>query len=380
MAHWAFAFYGREMIFKAVKPKSNQKTIFALIFILGFIYITGPFLVSVSLGAVIAIVSAPLMGFLVNRGWRKRLAAFTVTLGLTLAFVIPTTWLLIVGSQTAFSQLKGMNLSDEGSLTQLAYTPRFTKLVTTVTRSLNLPEGAILQGARRALHNVTSFFTTLFGDIVYQLPEIAVGVLALILAIYYFLADGNHVVGFLRTNSPYPQEATEKIEFAVKDASYSVIVATFLSAISQTALMTAGVWATGTPNAALIGLFTFLFAFLPIIGTAPISLGVTIYHFAIGNSQAGAIMLAVALAVSLVDNIVHLMVLKNRSHIHPLIGFVAVFGGLKVLGFGGIFLGPVLAAITLELIPILIRDQKKEPPMPTLEVAPREIQVARGPG
>ncbi|HEX4925606.1 MAG TPA: AI-2E family transporter [Bdellovibrionales bacterium] len=368
------------MIFRSVnKTKSSQKTVFALAFILGFLYITGPFLVSVSLGAVIAIVSAPLMVFLVNRGWRKRVAAFTVTAGLTLAVVIPTTWLLIVGSQTAFTQLKGMRLSDEGSLSQLAYTPKFTKAVSSLTRTLNLPEGAILQGARRALHDVTSFFAELFGDIVYQLPEIAVGVLALILAIYYFLADGHRVVGFLRTNSPYPQESTEKIENAIKDASFSVIVATFLSAISQTILMTGGVWVTGTPNAALIGLFTFLFAFLPIIGTAPISLGVTIYHFALGNSSAGLVMLGVALAVSLVDNVVHLFVLKNRSHIHPLIGFVAVFGGLKVLGFGGIFLGPVLAAITLELIPILIRDQKREPPTTTLEVAPHDIQVRRGP-
>ncbi|MEQ1875864.1 MAG: AI-2E family transporter [Bdellovibrionia bacterium] len=360
------------MILKTVSNAKNiQKTAIALLFIFAFVYITGPFLVSVALGAVIAIVAQPWVKKLVARGWGHRTASGALTALLALAAVLPTAGLLIVGLQSAFEELRALHLKGT-SLGDFAYTPGFRKMIGAVTRALYLPQDSILEGARRMMGDVVGFLSKFFGDLLYQLPEFTVALVALILAIYYALADGPKIIGFLRANSPYPSASTSKVFTAVRDASYSVIVATFISAISQTVLMGAGIWLTATPNAALAVLFTFLFAFLPVFGTAPISIGVVAYHLATGHGTEAAIMLAVGIAVSLIDNVVHVVVLKNRSHIHPLIGFVAVFGGLKVLGFGGIFLGPVLAAITMELIPILIREQKKQNTSHTLKVAAQD--------
>jgi predicted PurR-regulated permease PerM len=361
------------------KQKAMMKALFAFLIIGSFIYVTGSFFVPVGLGAVIGIVALPLVLKLTNRGWGKRIASFVVTIGITLSILIPTTSLLVVGGQAAFEQLNALKVSETGSIENLAYSPGFKKMVTSVSNALGLPAGGLLQSARKAFLDVAEFISTLFGEIIYQLPAIAIGLLAIILAIYYTLNDGHRVVSFCRANSPFDSGSTERIFQAIRDASYSVIVATFFSALSQTLVMTLGVWFTGTPNTALIGLFTFLFAFLPIVGTAPISLGVVAYHFAMGHSTEGLVMLGVGLVVSVVDNVVHLVVLKHRSHIHPLIGFVAVFGGLKVLGFGGIFIGPVLAAITMELIPVLIRDHKQSAPSTTIEVAPQEVQLQHRP-
>jgi predicted PurR-regulated permease PerM len=57
--------------------------------------------------------------------------------------------------------------------------------------------------------------------------------------------------------------------------------------------------------------------------------------------------------VSTVDNLVRAAVLKGAADLHPLLAFLAAFGGLQVFGFLGIFLGPILAVlflVTLELL------------------------------
>jgi predicted PurR-regulated permease PerM len=37
--------------------------------------------------------------------------------------------------------------------------------------------------------------------------------------------------------------------------------------------------------------------------------------------------------------------LRGTVHLHPLVAFIAAFGGIQTLGFLGVFLGPILAAV-----------------------------------
>jgi predicted PurR-regulated permease PerM len=347
------------MILKTVSRfKGTQRILVAIFFIAGFVYISGPFLATIAMGAVLAIVLAPFFRRLRNRNWSPRMASGLLTVGLTLTLLVPTALLTVFGGRAAFVQLQDLNIERYGSLEGLAESPRFRKVLLKLTDWTNLPPDAVFSGSKKALGQITATFSKLFGDLIYQIPEIVISLVAMVLAIYYFLADGHRIQYFLKENSPFNRESTQLIFTAVENACFSVIVATFLSALAQTLLMAFGAFITATPNVALVGVFTFLCAFLPVLGTAPMSLGLFIYHLSLNHPTSAILIALIGLIVSLIDNVIHIVVLRNRGNLHPLVGFIAVFGGLQVLGVTGLFLGPIVAALAIAVLPILLRETK----------------------
>ena len=56
--------------------------------------------------------------------------------------------------------------------------------------------------------------------------------------------------------------------------------------------------------------------------------------------------------VGTLDNVIRTWVLNNDAKLHPLLAFVCVLGGLKVMGLWGVFVGPVVAACLHTLLEI----------------------------
>ena len=56
-----------------------------------------------------------------------------------------------------------------------------------------------------------------------------------------------------------------------------------------------------------------------------------------------------AVVIGLVDNLLYPSLVGNRLRLHTLVVFFAVVGGLSVFGAAGLFLGPALVTLGLEL-------------------------------
>ena len=61
--------------------------------------------------------------------------------------------------------------------------------------------------------------------------------------------------------------------------------------------------------------------------------------------------------IALVDSLVRPIFLRGSTNLHPLLAFVAAFGGLQVFGFMGVFLGPIIAGLFVAMVQVL----KEEP-------------------
>jgi len=73
------------------------------------------------------------------------------------------------------------------------------------------------------------------------------------------------------------------------------------------------------------------------------------------GGHAGAVLLMSSVLTSLADNVVRPWVLKGGANLHPLMGFVAAFGGLQLLGLSGLFLGPIVAGLFLAAVKLRSR-------------------------
>ena len=75
--------------------------------------------------------------------------------------------------------------------------------------------------------------------------------------------------------------------------------------------------------------------------------GATLYLFATGHPGGGIVMGVAGVLIGLSDNIVRPWAQGSQDNMHPLVALLAIFGGLEVLGFSGVFIGPVVAACAL---------------------------------
>jgi predicted PurR-regulated permease PerM len=185
----------------------------------------------------------------------------------------------------------------------------------------------------------------LFGTVLTRVPMLAMGLVVMIVSLFFFLVDGRRILRFIRDASVFTVEETEELIRSTGAMCRSVILATVFSGVGQALLFGVGSAICGVPNAPLIGLLTFLASFIPIIGAVPLTFGVAIYQGLDRGLGWGITLAVIAAATALVDNFIRPLVLKGGGNLHPLLAFVAAFGGLQVFGFVGVFLGPILAGM-----------------------------------
>jgi predicted PurR-regulated permease PerM len=70
----------------------------------------------------------------------------------------------------------------------------------------------------------------------------------------------------------------------------------------------------------------------------------------------GIILLAVGVfIISSVDNFLRPLIVGVKTHIHPLLLFFTVIGGIQAFGMIGVITGPLIASLCLTLIEIYLR-------------------------
>jgi predicted PurR-regulated permease PerM len=88
---------------------------------------------------------------------------------------------------------------------------------------------------------------------------------------------------------------------------------------------------------------TAIASFVPMIGTALVWVPIAASIFFSGQPGAALTFLALsAFLVATLDNFIRPVLLHDRLKIHPLLIFFAILGGLKIFGFNGILLGPLV--------------------------------------
>ena len=102
-----------------------------------------------------------------------------------------------------------------------------------------------------------------------------------------------------------------------------------------------------------------LCALLPVIGTAIVLLPAISMLVFSGHWIKGLILLAWAMiVVHPVDNLLRPYLIGGRTKLSTLYVFFALLGGLKVFGPLGVFIGPIVLAITMALFGFL-REEKR---------------------
>ncbi len=170
---------------------------------------------------------------------------------------------------------------------------------------------------------------------------------------YYFLVDGERIVALVQSLIPGSEEKKEEVLARVSLILKAVFYGTLLTALVQGVLATLIYLILGVPGYLLWGVLTAVASFIPFPGTALIWVPLGIYLLLIESPLKGLILLvACALTVAQVDNILKPLFIGGKAKLHNLLVFFSVLGGIIAFNFLGLFLGPLILGLFLSVIDV----------------------------
>lgn len=332
--------------------KASLHAFLGVLFI--FVFIAGkmilPYLTALLMGAVMSVLTKPLYRRLVTRKLSPKLAATLITVGIIVVVIGPILSFVTQAVKQAVVLGKWVAESDTFSIT-------FHGLLDQVAAwgpvGLVIDDAKELELAIRELFQHSSATaTTMLVDLAKGVPNAVLQLFLAALACFFFLIDGRRFFQWVANKTPIDPEIRVKLSGSFRDTAISVVWASMAAAATQATIMLVAFFALRVPAAALAAGATFIFAWIPLLGSGPVWLSGALYLFINGMHGKAVVMVVIGIFTGLVDNFVRPIVLRGRGEMHPLVSLVAIFGGIQMFGLFGVFFGPILAAIVITLLTV----------------------------
>jgi predicted PurR-regulated permease PerM len=191
-------------------------------------------------------------------------------------------------------------------------------------------------------------------------------VLMTVFALFYFLRDGERGLAGLREALPLTPSECDDLFHRVGDVIHGTVYGTLLCAAVQGALGGLMFWWLGLPAPTLWGVVMGLLAIVPYLGAFVIWAPAALF-LAIDGHWGSALILALwgGVVIALIDNLIYPVLVGKRMHLHPLLVFIGIMGGLVLFGASGVIVGPIVLALAQGLLILSRRRFLPEPPPAT---------------
>ena len=155
-------------------------------------------------------------------------------------------------------------------------------------------------------------------------------------------------------------EQGERMVVLAGGAIRGVAMGVVVTALIQTVLSGIGLVIAGVPFAGVLTAIIFALCIAQ-LGPILVLLGATAWaYYALGPGW-GTFMLVWSLVVGLMDNFVRPVLIRRGADLPLLLIFAGVIGGLVAFGIVGIFVGPVVLAVTFTLLDDWVTPKAQEP-------------------
>lgn len=338
--------------------------------ILGIVLLTftvlQPFIVPLIWGGILAYVSWPLQQRIERllRG-RAGLAALVTSLLVTLAIIVPLVWLILmvrVEAVDGYAKVQAFLASKPTLSPALRELPWIGAWAEDMLRQLSADPAAIKEQFVMTLEQSSVEVSKLIGGVGRNVAKLFFAVLSM----FFLLRDGPRLMREARAilEGILGPRVHDYLD-AIGATTQAVVYALILGALAQGTVAGIGYFFAGVEAPVLMGAITVLIALIPF--GAPLVWGsLAVWLLVTGKLGPGIFLLLWGLlVVSWVDNLVRPMVISNATRMPFLLVVFGVLGGVLAFGLVGLFIGPVLLAVSLAIWREWLEEhQQKEAPSP----------------
>lgn len=177
---------------------------------------------------------------------------------------------------------------------------------------------------------------------------------------FFLLRDGERIGRTVLCAVPVERAIADRLAERFLGIVRATIKGTGVVALVQGALGWITLLIAGVPSALLFGVVTAIFALVPVIGAGAVWLPAGLYLLISGATWQGIFVLLVGFfIISSADNVLRPILVGRDTGIPDWIILITTLGGISLVGFSGIVLGPLVAGLFLASWSIL-REQREE--------------------
>jgi predicted PurR-regulated permease PerM len=315
--------------------------------LLGTLVTLGPLAAPVFLGALLAAFAAPACDRLSARLGRRGAAAL-ITFVILIAILAPLTIILglVVDRLTELVSSGSM----QGLVERGGGVDRFVQQHPSVRRFFPADLGVQVTSALKWFGNA---LPSLLGGI----ANSTIGLFIAVLTVYFVLRDARSLAPRVERALPLEPRHTRAIFHEFESVGRAVIIGTLGTALIQGVIAGIIYWALGLAEPLLLGALTAIISVIPVGGSGLVWAPLSLYLMATGETTRGLVLIGLGfLVVGTVDNFVRPLLTKGGLSIHPLLIFLAIFGGLAAFGVSGLYLGPLFVALFMAVVHIYERE------------------------
>jgi len=343
-------------------PRNLLAVLLIAVLIAGNFWILRPFLPSLLWATMIVVATWPLMRKVQERLWGRRgLAVAGMTLALLVVFVAPffLAVVTIVENTDRIAEwaksLKTLALSSP---------PEWTAKIPLVGARLSALWQEIASAGQEGwigyltpyAGKLAHWFAAQAGSVGMMLVQILLTVL--ICAILYSHGEtaASAVRRFaVRLAGKAGEEAVTLAGKAVRGVALGIVV----TALVQSIAGGIGLAVTGVPGAVLLSAVMFILCVAQ-VGAGVVLVPAVIWLYWSGHPVGGTLLLIWAVVVLSLDNFLRPMLIRKGADLPLVLIFTGVIGGLIAFGVIGIFIGPVVLAVTYRLLAAWVEGEMDE--------------------
>lgn len=180
-------------------------------------------------------------------------------------------------------------------------------------------------------------------------------------SLYFFYVDGDYLIKLFASAIPIESNSMTKLLSKFSETLTQLVSGLFLVALYQGMAAFIIYWIFGVQGSFLLGVITFFASFIPLVGSGSIWFPISVVIFFTDSKIKGLMFFVVAgVIISLMDNILRPLLLRDSIKIHPLLIFFSLLGGVKFLGLKGLILGPMAIIIFFAVLDIILNSSETE--------------------
>ena len=329
------------------------------------LYMMAPFYVAIFGAAVLAILIYPAHAALLRRIGRANPAAGLSTILGLIIVVVPILlfmWLSIRQAAKAYPAVQQWVVElhqAQGGQTPSRLPPRLASSWESLRSFMDFwhidPSDILLKNVDELGQRMTAMAKAIIKNTFLVL----INVLALAVALFFFLRDGPNILRRLIELIPMDEAHKKALAEKVIVTLYAVIRGILIVALVQGTLAGLGYALFGVPFPIMLGVATSILSPIPIIGAGGIAILVAAGLFLSGSfTQAVCVLLWNLLLLSSIDHLLRSLLISADAKLPLLLLFFGLLGGLHLYGFAGLLIGPLVIALLLVFVNIYREDYR----------------------
>lgn len=334
--------------------KNFLKISTAISIILTFLYILTPFITAFLFAGMLSLALHGFVELLIKKyHWGRTRAINMLILALSLLGVIPGLVFVIRGASIIGHFFTEQSVSVMASNVEA----HVFKIFDTISMKTGLDPMLIKDKFNEVVQIVSAFVIKISSDALSQIPDLILVSIVTFFTFYFFLLKALEVKKLYLRFFCFSFENSERFLSVLKSSCREVFFANVLTGILQSLIVAFGAFFCNIGDFYIIFVLTFIISFIPVLGAAPMAFVIAFIGFIEGKFGAGIAMCVIGLISGIADNIIRPYLSSlGEVEVPAFVGFLAVIGGVIVLGLPGLFVGPLIASLVFGVLPLIFDE------------------------